>query len=237
VQLSDLQLPAAVGACTYTDAGQLAEALALQVAQALRQAIEQRGSACLLVSGGRSPLAFFQALAQQPLPWARVMISLADERWVAPEHADSNEALVRRNLLQGSAASAQFLGLYQPAASLEAATELADTALAALPPVDVLVLGMGEDGHCASLFPGSPLLALALERDCPRRVLPMQAPVAPTARLSLTLPLLASARLPLLAIQGPAKLATLEQALAGSDALQMPIRALLKAPLQIHWCP
>ena len=237
MQLNDLQLPVAVGACAYTNAGQLAEALAQQVAQALRQAIEQRGSACLLVSGGRSPLAFFQALAQQSLPWEKVTISLADERWVAPEHADSNEALVRRHLLQGPAASARFLGLYQPAVSLEAAAKLADTVLAALPPVDVLVLGMGEDGHCASLFPGSPLLAQALDRDCPQRVLPMLAPVAPTARLSLTLPLLASARLPLLAIQGPAKLATLEQALAGSDALQMPIRALLKAPLQIHWCP
>lgn len=235
--ISDLELPQGVLARSHTSAEALADALALAVAAALRQAIAERGQATLVVSGGRSPIAFFDALAQQALPWQRVLVSLADERWVPVNHASSNEALVRRHLLRGPAAEARFLGLYQVANSLEQAAELADQALAELPPIDVLVLGMGDDGHTASLFPGSPNLDLALQADCPRRVLPMQAPNAPAQRLSLTLALLAGARLPLLAIQGPAKLATLRAALAGDEVASMPIRALLHSPLEIYWCP
>jgi len=235
--ISNLELPAGVLAHRHADPQALAEAQAVAVAEALRVAIEQRGQATLVVSGGRSPIAFFEALAQQPLHWQRVLISLADERWVPTNHASSNEALVRRHLLRGPAAEARFLSLYRVASSLEQAAELADAALAELPPIDVLVLGMGDDGHTASLFPASPNLELALQADCPRRVLPMQAPSAPTQRLSLTLPLLAAARLPLLAIQGPDKLATLRAALAGDDVADMPIRALLHSPLEIYWCP
>lgn len=235
--LSALPLPPGVRGLTHDDAGQQAVALALRVAEALREAIARRGQASLVVSGGRSPLAFFAALAQQPLPWRQVRLSLADERWVPPTHADSNEALVRRHLLCGPAAEAQWCGLYQAADSLEQAAERADQACAELAPIDVLVLGMGDDGHTASLFPHSPQLALALRPDCPRRVLPMQAPSEPRQRLTLTLPLLAGARLSLLAIQGQAKLATLAMALQPGDACDLPIRGLLQAPLEIHWCP
>jgi 6-phosphogluconolactonase len=235
--ISDLELPPGVIAHSHANAQALAEAQAVAVAEALRIAIENRGQATLVVSGGRSPIAFFEALAQQPLHWQRVLISLADERWVPTNHASSNEALVRRHLLRGPAAEARFLSLYRVATSLQQAAELADAALAELPPIDVLVLGMGDDGHTASLFPASPNLDLALQADCPRRVLPLQAPSAPAQRLSLTLPLLAAARLPLLAIQGPAKLATLRAALASSDVASMPIRALLHSPLEIYWCP
>ncbi|MES2821925.1 MAG: 6-phosphogluconolactonase [Pseudomonadota bacterium] len=236
--ISELKLPEGVRAHDLTTPRQLAQVLAETVAQALRAAIEARGAASLVVSGGRSPIAFFEALSSQPLEWSRVLVSLADERWVPVEHAESNAGLVRRHLLRGEAARARFLGLYRNTDSLEEAALLADQLLATLPlPIDALVLGMGDDGHTASLFPGSANLALALLADCPRRCLPMLAPSVPRQRLTLTLPLLASARASFLALQGPTKLATLEQALAGEDALAMPIRALLRAPLQIYWCP
>ncbi|UTW07563.1 6-phosphogluconolactonase [Pseudomonas benzenivorans] len=235
--ISELDLPLGVVARNLSDAQQLAETLASDVAAALRAAIDSRGAATLVVSGGRSPIAFFEQLAQQQLPWSQVVISLADERWVPVNHATSNEALVRCHLLRGPAAEARFIGLYQVAANLEQAALKADQALAELPPIDVLVLGMGDDGHTASLFPGSPNLALALQPGCPRRCLPMQAPSAPHQRLTMTLPLLASARLPLLAIQGAAKLATLGEALTLDEAAQMPIRAFLHSPLEIYWCP
>jgi len=235
--ISELQLPPGVRACPHDAAGQMAQALAVRVADALREAIAVRGQATLVVSGGRSPVSFFEALAQQDLPWAQVRVSLADERWVPVNHASSNEALVRRHLLRGAASEAKFLGLYRVAGSLEQAAELADAAFAELPPIDVLVLGMGDDGHTASLFPDSPNLDLALRADCSRRVLPMQAPSQPAQRLTLTLPLLAGARLPLLAIQGQAKLATLAEALAPGEVARMPIRAFLHSPLEIYWCP
>lgn len=236
--ISDLELPTHALGFSLSSAQQLAGELALSVANALRSAIAERGAASLLVSGGRSPIPFFQRLAQQELDWSKVAVSLADERWVPVSHADSNEGLVRRYLLQERATKARFIGLYQAAPSLEEAAQLADAALAELPqPVDVLVLGMGEDGHCASLFPGSANLDQALRADCPRRCLPMQAPTVPRQRLTLTLPVLGNARLTLLAIEGQAKLATLRQALAGTDAAQMPIRAFLREPLEIYWCP
>ena len=131
----------------------LADGLANDVAEQLRAAISARGEATLVVSGGRSPVAFFQNLAKQGLDWSKVTISLADERWVPVEHADSNAGLLKKYLLQGPAAKAKFLSLYAAAANLEDAAEQADRLLAELPAIDVLVLGMGDDGHTASLFP------------------------------------------------------------------------------------
>jgi 6-phosphogluconolactonase len=234
--ISELDLPHDVPLHRQADADQLAAAQAAAVAATLRTAIDSRGQATLVVSGGRSPIAFFQALARQPLAWSKVLISLADERWVPPGHEASNEGLVRRYLLQGVAAEARLLGLYQRADSLEEAASLADDALQALPGIDVLVLGMGADGHTASLFPGSPQLAQALAVDCARRCLPMLAPSVPHQRLTLTAALLRTARLTLLAIEGSAKLATLRQALHSAPE-QMPIRAFIQSPLEIYWCP
>ena len=107
----------------------------------MRSALAEQGQALLVVSGGRSPVAFLEALSEEPLDWSRITLSLADERWVPESHADSNAGLVRRHLLRGEAAKARFIGLYQPAASLEEAAELADHHLHELPlPIDVLVL-------------------------------------------------------------------------------------------------
>lgn len=235
--ISELDLPTGVVAHSLADATRLASLLAEQVARALDFAVDTHGHASLVVSGGRSPIPFFEALSRQSLDWSKVQVSLADERWVAPDHADSNEQLVRRHLLQNQAASASLLGLYRAGPTLEEAAASADAALAELKqPIDVLVLGMGEDGHTASLFPGSPLLAEALREDCSALCLPMQAPAAPEQRISMTYPLLASARLQCLTIQGQAKLDTLAQALT-ADPLQMPIRAFLHSPLEIYWCP
>lgn len=235
--ISEMQWPAAVTTHELKNADLLARQLAKDVAERLRTAIAGQGGATLVVSGGRSPVAFFQALAKEALDWSKVTVSLADERWVPVEHADSNEALVRRHLLQGAAAKARFLGLYRNGASLEAAAAAADQALAELPPIDVLVLGMGDDGHTASLFPNSPNLAEGLRPDGQRRVLPMLAPTVPHQRLSLTRPVLAAAGFTVLSVQGEGKLATLRAALAGNEPAQMPIRAFLHDPLSIYWCP
>jgi 6-phosphogluconolactonase len=235
--ISNLNLPAQVLGLSLDNPAQLAGELALTVANALRGAIAERGAATLVVSGGRSPVAFFERLAAQELDWSKVTLGLADERFVPVSHPDSNEGLVRRHLLQGPATAARFLGLYQPAPSVEASAQLADARLAELEDPDVLVLGMGEDGHTASFFPGSPNLAAALDPEGPRRCLPMLAPSVPRQRLTLTLPVLRRARLTLLSLQGAGKLATLADALAGEDVAQMPIRAFLSRPLEIYWCP
>ncbi|MEK1943444.1 MAG: 6-phosphogluconolactonase, partial [Pseudomonas sp.] len=165
--ISELNFPAGVQAIEQASAKQQANDLAVAVAQALTAALRERDFASLVVSGGRSPVAFLEALSTQKLEWSRVVVSLADERWVPVEHSDSNEALVKRHLLRGEAARAHFLGLYRSPVSLDASVAGANVALSELPqPIDVLVLGMGDDGHTASLFPNSPLLAQALSPDC-----------------------------------------------------------------------
>jgi 6-phosphogluconolactonase len=234
--ISELQLPQGVSTREFPSAPLLAEALAERVTGQLREAIEARGVATLVVSGGKSPIAWFQQLVRQPLDWSKVVITLADERWVPVEHADSNEALLRRYLLVGAVAKATFIGLYRSAESQEKAAEAADEALAELPPIDVLVLGMGDDGHTASLFPNSPKLAEALDPQGERRCWPMLAPTVPHQRLSMSRALLASARHPLLSISGQSKLDTLRTAANGDEAT-MPVRAFLQSPLEIYWCP
>ncbi|RMQ44530.1 6-phosphogluconolactonase [Pseudomonas cichorii] len=235
--ICDLELPAGLVAREFDNPQLLASTLAVNVAERLQAAIAANGTATLVVSGGRSPVAFFQSLAEQPVDWSRVVISLADERWVPVEHADSNAGLLQRHLLQGPVAEAKFIGLYTPAASLEEAALAADEILQQLPTIDVLILGMGDDGHTASLFPDSPNLAEALQPDGERRCLPMLAPSVPHQRLTLTRRLLASARHPILSVSGQAKLDTLRTALAGDDIAQLPVRAFLNSSLEIYWCP
>ena len=235
--ISDLKLPQGVTPHEYRTPVLLAEGLANDVAEQLRAAISARGAATLVVSGGRSPVAFFQNLAKQGLDWSKVTITLADERWVPVEHADSNAGLLKKYLLQGPAAKARFLSLYSAAANLDGAAEQADRLLAELPTIDVLVLGMGDDGHTASLFPNSPNLAEALKADGIRRCWPMLAPSVPHQRLTMSRALLATASYTVLSIAGDSKLETLSVALAGDDVASMPIRAFLQPTLEIYWCP
>ena len=235
--ISDLKLPDGVNAHTFKNPAVLAEELAKKVAEQLSAAIVRQGVATLVVSGGRSPVAFFEHLRLQAIEWSKVVVSLADERWVPVEHADSNAGLLKKHLLQGPAAKARFVGLYNVAANLDAAAEQADRLLAELPPIDVLILGMGDDGHTASLFPNSPNLPQALALDNPRRCWSMLAPTVPHQRLSMSLSLLASAKNTVLSIQGQAKLNTLSEALAGPDVAALPIRAFLQPTLEIYWCP
>lgn len=234
----DLNLPAGVRWTAWESPVAQARGLAAQVAEQLRAALAERGHALLAVSGGRSPVAFLEALSGEALDWSRVSVTLADERWVPESHPDSNAGLVRRHLLKGAAANALFCGLYHAAASLDEAAAIADRQIGELPlPIDVLVLGMGDDGHTASLFPASPRLPEALDPASARRCLPAWAPSVPRQRLTLSRALLAASRVQLLAIQGDGKLATLKAALAADDEQRMPVRAFLRAPLSIHWCP
>ncbi len=237
MEISELNFPATVKVHDLADAKALAATLAQDVAERLRAAIAAKGQACVVLSGGRSPVPFLEQLASETLDWAQVTVSLADERWVPVEHADSNAGLLARHLLKGAAAKARFVGLYQQADNLDTAAGKADQALLALPPIDVLVLGMGDDGHTASLFPGSPNLKAGLDLASGRRCLPLLAPSVPHQRLSMTRSLLASAAFTALSVQGPGKLATLRAALAGNDLTEMPIRAFLHDPLDIYWCP
>lgn len=206
------------------DAAALAVALADEVAGRLQDAVAMRGRALLAVSGGSSPLRLYGVLRDRALPWERVHVVLVDERCVPPAHADSNARLVRERLLHGAAAAAPWHPFFDtlPAGFAASDAELDELALsanrrlAALPwPIDVAVLGMGEDGHTASLFPSAPGLKAALEGAGP--VAWTRPASAPHARLTLTLPTLLAAHALVLPLAGTAKHRVFERACARAD--------------------
>jgi 6-phosphogluconolactonase len=198
----------------------LAAALAELVCDTLGHAVVARGSASLVVSGGSTPAAYFPRLARQALPWERATITLADERWVPPSDEASNERLVRSHLLRDRAAAASLIGLKTSAAAPCDAVREVDAALARIAhPYDLVLLGMGHDGHIASLFPGAPELAQGLDPDSRARCVAITPPAYASpavARLSMTLAELLRARRIVLVLQGAGKRAALDHALAAA---------------------
>ena len=203
--------------------------LAHHVAQNLTEAIAKKGSASLMLSGGNTPRPFLVELAGENVAWDKVKIGLVDERWVDPGSEKSNEHLVRTELLGQGAEAAAFFGMYREGKSVEeACADVEATYKKELFPFDVVVLGMGGDGHTASLFPNRPELK-HLFRD---KIIcgAAEAPVEPKTRLSLSLYAIASAAHCYVHIEGGEKLAVYEEAFSGKDTEAMPIRAVLDHP-------
>jgi len=235
-----LHLPATVHQHLYATSAQTARALAAAVAANLQDGLRRRGRASLIVPGGRTPIAFLEQLAAQSLGWSEVTVSLSDERLVPANHADSNETLVRRHLAKGAAASARFVSLVGPDPSSGAQPAIAERALAAMPrPFDAVVLGMGEDGHTASLFPGAPGTLEALDAARPQQAALIRPDSAPHARVSLTMRALLDTRVVMILIEGESKRAAIERAAVG-DPAQHPIAAFLQqtaVPVHLHYNP
>jgi 6-phosphogluconolactonase len=225
----------------FSDLETLSRELAGQLAESLRAAVAARGLASLVVSGGRSPVRLFEILRTQPIEWARVCVALADERWVSPDDAGSNERLVRDVLLKERAAAARFHGLKNGAPTPDLGAVSAWETFARVPrPFDAVVLGMGDDGHTASLFPNSPNLPNALNASAAAGCIGMRAPAAPYARMSLNLSALLDARRVVVLISGESKWTTYTAACAPGPALDMPVRAVLRqtrTPVDVMWSP
>ena len=211
----------------FESRGSLSSALATDVANALQHHVRTKGSSCLAVSGGSTPKLFFETLSRFDVPWSRVTVTLVDERQVPETDPRSNARLVRENLLQNSAAGAQFVPLFDNPEAENVGT------------LDVVVLGMGNDGHTASFFPGGDNLGEALNPKIGKRIVTMSAPAAGESRLTFTLPALLDASLLCLHIEGQEKRDVLNKALVEGPVEAMPVRAVLrsKKPLTLYWCP
>ena len=225
----------------HEDVETLSEAVATRIALLVSAAWRERAEATLVLAGGRTSPPILRRLAALPLPWRDLVVVPTDERWVPVDHPDSN-----LGQLQAALADAPALGMIalvpdEPEGPPD--PRVARGALASIDaPFDVVMLGMGTDGHFASLFPGAANLQRALDpagRDDAVAIVPDPMPASGAhPRISLTLPRLLRSRAVLLVATGDDKRATLERAQA--DASSVPIGALLHAPgarIEIHWSP
>lgn len=213
----------------FADGAALAEAFADWTADRLRQAIEARGKALLVVSGGTTPRRYFSALSTRQLDWRRVFVTLADERRVPDDSARSNARMVRETLLLDRASAAQFTPLAYSQLSAEEELAAANARVAQLPlPADLAVLGMGDDGHTASWFPGAVGLLQLVDQEAKALVMAVSAPGAAEPRLTLSGRAILQAKALALHIEGGAKLAVFAEAMQPGDVADMPIRAVLR---------
>ncbi|HZZ68446.1 MAG TPA: 6-phosphogluconolactonase [Phenylobacterium sp.] len=212
---------------TFASSDAQADAAARAVEQQLIEGLSDRGRASLVGTGGSSPGPVYDRLSRADLDWAHVAVTLSDERHVDANSPNSNARLVRERLLVDRAAAAQFLPL----------TDYAEGVLRKLMPFDAVMLGMGPDGHIASLIPGSPVLSQGMDPD--GEALTAESPqgfgAPPVARITLTLSALLQSRAIFLLIAGEAKRQVVEQAQGGAD---YPVRAILnqdRVPVRIFW--
>ncbi len=207
----------------------------------LQQSLAERDKASMAVSGGSTPAPLYESLTDAPLDWSKVDITLTDERYVPADDADSNEAMLRRSLLKGAAAKSNFIPLMRTSESAEATAALSSAALEQMHlPMDLVILGMGNDMHTASLFPGAPELNAAMSPDQKALCMAVQPSSSPYPRLSMTLNTLLNCRAIVLLITGDEKRATLDRALKSESINEAPIAALLQQdsiPVHIFWSP
>ena len=208
---------------TFDDRETLDQALAEHVTSKLAQGISARGVAHLVVSGGSTPAALFSLLADADLAWQHVVVMLADDRWVPADHEDSNERLVRETLLTGRAKQAQFLSLLPTPDDEVANLAGLSTLLRSVPRFDVVLLGMGEDAHTASLFPCASALKEGLTTDA--GALLTRPRTAPHQRVSMSKRRLEMTDCGVIHIVGQNKKAVLEAAIKSGDEMRHPISA------------
>ena len=218
----------------YADRDMLFINLAQQVAGEMENMLFHDETISLAVPGGTTPGPLFDNLSAADLDWGRVYVLPTDERWVPEDSPRSNAGLIRDRLITGRAAQARYLSLYADAPEPEDAMDSVLERIKPALPLSILVLGMGGDMHTASLFPGADRLDDALLQNAPP-ILPMRAPGAPEARVTLTAPVLKAAMNTHILITGTEKRDALEKA-QNSTVQDAPVAAVL-GNATVHWAP
>ena len=212
-------------------------AAAANIAASLRKDLAEGGRSTVVLSGGTTPAQCFEILSHNELDWDRVRLAMSDERWVPRDHKDSNEKLLRESLQRNAAVGASILSIYQDDLSVD---ERCDSLQKQLPQRNFAcaLLGMGDDGHFASLFPDADNLQAGLDPKSTRFYIPVRTASSPHPRVSMTFAALLRSEAILLLFFGAAKRAVYERAKAGDESL--PVAALLaqaKVPVSVYWAP
>jgi len=218
--------------------------LSATLEQSLISGIEADGRAVLMVSGGSSPAPAYKHLSNLELDWKNIDVAMVDERWVDTEHNKSNEVFIKSTLLQNHGAAANFVTMKNSAVTAEQGIAKCEAAYQQLKrPFDVTILGMGPDGHTASLFPHADGLQNGLETPqlvCAINAIKSDVTGDITQRMTLTLSAIAQSKVVKLLISGEEKLAVYKAAKAGGDVNDMPLRAILNHPtinIEVYWAP
>ena len=231
-------LPEHVGFYSTNSSETLAVDLSQNIGQILIEAIEERGRASLAVSGGSTPKPLFEELSLLNLDWSKVDLTLVDDRWVDSDHKDSNELLIKTHFIKNKASKVNFVPLKNDAKNAKEGASLSEEALKSFAmPFDLIILGMGEDGHTASLFPCSDELPIGMDLNIKSLLVATTPKTAPYERISLTAKSIFDAKKIFLHLNGSAKLHTLEEVMIIRDSSKMPIYAFLEHGLDIFWSP
>jgi 6-phosphogluconolactonase len=230
----------------FENRNHLFTALTAECTDVLAESLTKNGWATLLVSGGNTPAPLYEALSKTELAWKKIKVALVDERWVDTDHSASNEALIKRTLLINNAKVADFTGMKTADKHAAKGQVHTEENYRALPqPFTLAIVGMGIDGHTASLFPNSDGLSKAMQTNSQQltaAILAQQSPVtgANTERLTLTLSALLKCERIIVLLTGEDKLAIFDQAMKHGPIEEMPIRALLNqetVPVELYWAP
>lgn len=214
-------------------------AAAERIRDALAHRLENQKAATLVVSGGTTPARCFEELAHLEIDWDRVSVLASDDRWVPSSHSDSNENLIRKHLLVNGASLADLLPFFKADTPIELRCQELDRQIRFIPfPFACSLLGMGTDGHFASLFPDAENLAEGLDLESQKLCMPVRSEASPYPRISLTLSALSRSDEIVLLIFGDEKRRIFEKAKAGNA--RYPVTRLLRqkrAPVHLYWAP
>ncbi len=228
----------------YKNRDALFSAVAVRCQQQLQLTLEQKGQASFIIPGGTTPAPAFAQLAKSSLDWKNISIAQSDERWVPAEHRQSNQGLTARSLLIDNAKQANYVAMKNSHTSaIDGEAECSRNYKKLASPFSLTMLGMGLDGHIASLFPDSKPIDQALDLDNPNLCIAIDGTGCPVAgdypeRMSLTLAAILKSDLILLLLTGDEKLKVIDSAKQKNDPKVLPVSALLNqvdTPVEIFW--
>jgi 6-phosphogluconolactonase len=217
----------------YNSADEQASALSQAIANTIEQVLRHKPQVTLAVSGGKSPIKLFEKLSRFDLAWDKVTLTLVDERFLATDHADSNENLVRKHLLINKAEQAYFIGLVTTRNIL---TSVSNANLH-IKDIDIAILGMGEDGHTASIFPCCDELKSAVDPQLtPEKYIITNPKTAAYQRIGLSLAGILEVPNLFISINGASKLEVITKA-SQEKSSQYPISYVLaeRKDSQVFW--